>query len=92
MDGDKEVTTKEVIDNWNRVKYPSFQDYMNSEEIYFLIIDQNDEGAWKVKIKYPDGTLIDSQNVYTDVELNEEYDLRLEDSFRRLTGFDWKCE
>ena len=37
MDGDKEVTTKEVIDNWNRVKYPSFQDYMNSPEYEKLV-------------------------------------------------------
>ena len=26
------IDSKDIIDSWNRVKYPSFQDYLDSEE------------------------------------------------------------
>ena len=32
----QELTTKEIIDNWNRAKYPSFQDYLKSAEFQEL--------------------------------------------------------
>jgi hypothetical protein len=41
MDGGKKLTSEEIIENWNRTKYPSFQDYMNSAEYAKLV--GNDE-------------------------------------------------